>query len=106
MLEPEFDRKQLRKFNKKGYRSVAARYAQSAELMLIELEAENELIARKMAKAAAKNVQIEGLLGYACVLESMLRKREVKLPPRPSLMDDVYRCNENTENSEEALRGD
>ena len=40
MLEPEFDREQLRKFNKKGYRSVAARYAQSAELILIQLEAE------------------------------------------------------------------
>jgi len=38
MLKPEFDREQLRTFNKKGYRSVAARYAQSAELMLTELE--------------------------------------------------------------------
>lgn len=43
MLEPEFDREQLRKFNKRGYRSIAARYAQSAELMLIELEAELKL---------------------------------------------------------------
>lgn len=35
---PEFTREQLREFNKKGYTSVAARFARSAEEMLIELE--------------------------------------------------------------------
>ena len=35
---PEFTREQLREFNKKHYGSVAARFAQSAEEMLIELE--------------------------------------------------------------------
>ena len=34
----EFTREQLREFNKKHYGSVAARFAQSAEEMLIELE--------------------------------------------------------------------
>ena len=81
----------------------ALEYIAQLEERVRELEADNKFIAQAAAKAAAKNVQIDGLLGYTCVLESMLRKREVRLPPRPSLMIDVYSSDEDTGTSEKAL---
>lgn len=31
----------------------------------------------------------DALVGYACVLESMLRQQDVKLPPKPSILTDA-----------------
>jgi hypothetical protein len=30
----------------------------------------------------------DALIGYACVLESMLRQQDIKLPPKPSILTD------------------
>ena len=31
----------------------------------------------------------DALIGYACVLESMLRQQDIKLPPKPSILTDT-----------------
>lgn len=73
MFEPEFDREQLREFNKKGYRSVAARYAQSAELMLIKLEDEIEQLREYYEASQAVE---EGVVSFELHADAVERLRK------------------------------
>jgi hypothetical protein len=68
------------------------------------LQEDNNYLARETASTAKRNAQVDGVIGYACVLESMLRKRNIKLPPQPSLIVDIHRSREKAYNSENALK--
>jgi hypothetical protein len=66
-----------------GGRKMPTKYERRTRDKLIErireLEEENEEV----------SADRDALIGYACVLESMLRQQDIKLPPKPSILIDT-----------------
>jgi len=95
-IRPEYERA----IRRQGYRPLSELRDMEEKIKMLE----NMLSIMEGAGVASSAPEVGALLGYACVLESMLRRRGVKLPPRPSLMCAFSTRVENGANDESDSR--